>query len=103
MVSRHLAWHEGEWWLDDCTKQVLGVCFGVGLGSGLGLVVTLTLTLTLTLTITLTLTRALTLNQVPTLVTVGADDLIVAPERVRAAFGSWQVRVRVRVGVYRKG
>ena len=35
--------------------------------------------------------------------TVGADDLIVAPERVRAAFGSWQVRVRVRVGVYSKG
>ena len=54
---------------------------------------------TLTLTLTLTLTPALTLNQVPTLVTVGADDLIVAPERVRAAFGSWQVRVRVRVGV----
>ena len=53
---------------------------------------------TLTLTLTLTLTPALTLNQVPTLVTVGADDLIVAPERVRAAFGSWQVRVRVRVG-----
>ena len=54
---------------------------------------------TLTLTLTLTLTPALTLNQVPTLVTVGADDLIVAPERVRATFGSWQVRVRVRVGV----
>ena len=52
MVSRHLAWHEGEWWLDDCTKQV------------------------------------------PTLVTVGAKDMIVAPERVRAAFGSWQARLR---------
>ena len=55
-------------------------------------------TLTLSVSLTLTLTPALTLNQVPTLVTVGADDLIVAPERVRAAFGSWQVRVRVRVG-----
>ena len=36
MVSRHLAWHEGEWWLDDCTKQVLGVGLGSGLGVGLG-------------------------------------------------------------------
>ena len=52
VVSRHLAWHEGEWWLDDCTKQV------------------------------------------PTLVAVGAKDMIVAPERVRTAFGSWQARVR---------
>ena len=52
MVSRHLAWHEGSWWLDECTKQV------------------------------------------PTLVAVGAKDMIVAPERVRAAFGSWQARLR---------
>ena len=58
-----------------------------------------TLTLSLSLSLSLSLAPALTLNQVPTLVTVGADDLIVAPERVRAAFGSWQVRVRVRVGV----
>ena len=56
-------------------------------------------TLTLTRTQTRTRTPALPLNQVPTLVTVGADDLIVAHKRVRAAFGSWQVRDRARVGV----
>lgn len=37
-------------------------------------------------------------KQVPTLVAVGAQDAIVAPARVRAAFGSWQARLRgVRV------
>jgi len=36
--------------------------------------------------------------QTPTLVAVGARDLVVAPTRVRAAFGSWQARLRgVRV------